>query len=274
MKRQNQSGIRARVAALAALSLALVTFSAAAEDLGSILDKNENMPRPAASVAEMRMVITNKAGQSRTREIQAWTAYAEGEYNKQMMVFTAPADVRDTRFLTIDWKDAAKPDEQAIYIPALRKVRTIGASGGDSKTGAFLGSDFSYADIGTLDRSDFTVTLIGEETLGGVKCWKIQYDATGDKTIEKYGYGRVIRWINEDNYTSRQSEFYDRGGKAVKRLEITGTELVDGKYWQFKAMRMNNLESGGNTLWEFTKSQNLAQADEKYFTLRFLERGR
>ena len=50
--------------------------------------------------------------------------------------------------------------------------------------------------------------------------------------------------------------------------------LVDGKYWQFKAMRMNNLESGGNTLWEFTKSQNLAQADEKYFTLRFLERGR
>ena len=88
MKRQNQSGIRARVAALAALSLALVTFSAAAEDLGSILDKNENMPRPAASVAEMRMVITNKAGQSRTREIQAWTAYAEGVITSYSIHYT------------------------------------------------------------------------------------------------------------------------------------------------------------------------------------------
>jgi len=222
----------------------------------------------------MRMVITNKAGQSRTREIDAWTAYEEGVYNKQMMVFTAPADVRDTRFLTIDWKDAAKADEQAIYIPALRKVRTIGASGGDSKTGAFLGSDFSYADIGNLDRADFTVRLLGEETVDGAKCWKIEYVATGDATVEKYGYGKVIRWIAQENHTSRRSEFYDRSLKAVKRLEITGTALVDGKYWQFGKMQMFNLESGGNTVWEFTESKNLAQADDKYFTLRFLERGR
>lgn len=266
--------MNARKIAIALAALMAGGFTLAAEDLSAILDKNENMPRPAASVAKMKMIITNKAGQSRTREIDAWTAYAEGEYNKQMMVFTAPADVRDTRFLTVDWKDPAKADEQAIYIPALRKVRTIGTSGGDSKTGAFLGSDFSFADIGTLDRSDFDVKLLGEETLAGAPCWKVEYAAKGESAIEKYGYGRVIRWIDQGNYTSRQSEFYDRSGKAVKRLEITGTELVDGKYWQFRKMQMFNLATGGNTVWEFTESKNLPQAEERYFTLRFLERGR
>lgn len=260
--------------ALTFLAATLAALSLGAQDLESILAKNENMPRPAASVAKMRMIITNKAGQSRTREIDAWTAYDEGQYNKQMMVFTAPADVRDTRFLTIDWKDPSKADEQAIYIPALRKVRTIGTSGGDSKTGAFLGSDFSFADIGTLDRADFNVKLLGEESVEGTKCWKLEYTAKGDAALEKYGYGKVVRWIDQGNYTSLRSEFYDRALKAVKRLEITGTALVDGTYWQFKKMQMFNLESGGNTVWEFTESKNLPQAEDKYFTLRFLERGR
>lgn len=268
MKATKKTAVFACLLALAGSSLLQ------AQSVDEILDKNENMSRPPASAATMRMVITNKAGQSRTREITAWTAYAEGEYNKQMMIFTAPADVRDTRFLTIDWKDPAKADEQAIYIPALRKVRTIGTSGGDSKTGAFLGSDFSYADIGTLDRNDFTVQLIGSETIGGIDCMKLEFTAKDSKTIDKYGYGKVIRWIDAASGTSRQSEFYDRSGKAVKRLEITGTELVDGKYWQFKKMQMFNLVSGGNTVWEFVTSENLSAADEKYFTMRFLERGR
>lgn len=245
-----------------------------AQDLGAILDRNENMPRPPASTAEMRMIITNRAGQSRTRVITAYTQYLDGVYNKQILIFTAPADVRDTRFLTIDWDDGKKPDEQAIYLPALRKIRTIGASGGDSKTGAFLGSDFSYADIGSLDRSAFNVRLLGEETVAGEKCWKVEYTAKGPETIANWGYSKVIRWISEADSTSRQSEFYDRSGKPVKRLEITGMELVDGKYYQFKKMQMFNLVSGGNTVWEFTASKNLPSIEDSYFTLRFLERGR
>lgn len=249
-------------------------LAAGAQDIEALLEKNENMPRPPASQAEMRMVITNKAGQSRTREISAWTQTKDGEFNKQMMTFTAPADVRDTRFLTVDWKDPAKADEQAIYIPALRKVRTIGAAGGDSKTGAFLGSDFSFADIGSLDRKYFDAKFAGKDTLGGVSCVKIEFTAKGNDAISNYGYSKVVKWLDEVNATSRQTEFYDKNGKLVKRLVVSGTELVDGKYWQFKKMQMFNLVSGGNTVWEFTSSKNLPSIADSYFTLRYLERGR
>lgn len=255
-------------------ALMCVALGAFAQDLDAILDKNEDMPRPPASIAEMKMTITNKSGQARTRVISAYTEYVEGVSNKQMMVFTAPADVRDTRFLSIDWKDPAAKDEQAIYMPALRKVRTIGTSGGDSKTGAFLGSDFTYADIGSLDRADFNARLAGDETIDGEACWKVEYTPKTADVAANYGYGKIMRWITKEHCTSRQSEFYDKNGKLVKRLAITGLELVDGKYWQFRKMQMFNLETGGNTAWEFTKTENQSSIDPKYFTIRFLERGR
>ena len=258
--------IAAMVASMAAV--------AGAQDLNALLVKNESQIRPPATEAEMKMVITNKAGQSRIRDIKAYTRMETDGTNKQLLIFLSPADVRDTRFLTIDYATAGKDDEQYIYIPALRKVRTIGSSGGDSKTGAFLGSDFSFADIGTLDRADFSVKALGNDTIDGRTYLKVEYASKGAATIKKYGYGKVVRWIDIDNATSRQSEYYDASGKLIKRLVVNGQHLVDAKYWQFESMEMSNLESGGKTAWVFVKTTTLPSIDEGYFTLRFLERGR
>lgn len=262
---------RTLMAAAFAAALAAVL---PAQDLESLLRRNETQPRPPATEGEMKMVITNKAGQSRVREIKAYTKTEADGTDRQLLVFLAPADVRDTRFLTVDYEAGGKEDEQYIYIPALRKVRSIGTSGGDSKTGAFLGSDFSFADIGTLDRADFAVRALGEDTIEGRRYLKVEYSSKGPATLKKYGYGKVVRWIDAENATSRQSEYYDAGGKLVKRLVVRGQRLVDGKYWQFESMEMSNLETGGKTEWVFVKSVNLPSIDDGYFTLRFLERGR
>lgn len=262
---------RTLMAAAFAAALAAVL---PAQDLESLLKRNESQPRPPATEGEMKMVITNKAGQSRVREIKAYTKTEADGTDRQLLVFLAPADVRDTRFLTVDYEAGGKEDEQYIYIPALRKVRSIGTSGGDSKTGAFLGSDFSFADIGTLDRADFAVRALGEDAIEGRKYLKVEYASKGPATLKKYGYGKVVRWIDAENATSRQSEYYDAGGKLVKRLVVRGQRLVDGKYWQFESMEMSNLETGGKTEWVFVKSVNLPSIDDGYFTLRFLERGR
>lgn len=264
----------AAAAIAAAFAAAAQAQAVSAEDLEALLARNESMPRPPATESEMRMIITNKAGQARKREIKAYSKTEKDGTDRQMLIFLSPADVRDTRFLTVDYEAGGKEDEQYIYIPALRKVRSIGTSGGDSKTGAFLGSDFSYADIGTLDRADFAVKAVGEDTIDGRRYIKVEYASKGPATIKKYGYGKVIRWIDAENATSKQSEYYDASGKLVKRLAVKGQKLVDGKYWQFDSMEMSNLESGGTTAWEFVKSVNLPEISDSYFSLRFLERGR
>ncbi len=258
------------IAALAAAAL----LSAGAQDLASLLARNESLPRPPATEGEMKMIITNKAGQSRVREIKSYSKTEADGTDRQLLVFLSPADVRDTRFLTVDYEEGGKEDEQYIYIPALRKVRTIGTSGGDSKTGAFLGSDFTFADIGTLDRSDFDVKALGEDTIDGRRFVKVEFASKGPATIKKYGYGKVVRWIDAERATTRRSEFYDASGRLVKRLTIDGQRLVDGKYWQFESMEMENLQTGGKTAWVFVATKNLPSIDDAYFTLRYLERGR
>lgn len=260
---------------LAALAfLPAASLSAQAADLDALLRRNENLPRPPATEARMRMTIENKAGQARVREIQAYSKNEADGTMKQTMVFLAPADVRDTRFLTIDYPEGGKADEQYIYMPALRKVRTIGTSGGDSKTGAFLGSDFTFADIGTLDRSDFSVRALGEEEIDGRIHVKVEYAPKDAAAIKKYGYGKILRWIDKERATSRRCDYYDAEGKLAKRLSVQGQEQVDGKYWQFKSMKMENLATGGATTWEFTESTNLPSIDDKFFAVRYIERGR
>ncbi len=245
-----------------------------AQTVDQILDKTEGQARPPASRADMKLIITNKAGQSRVREIEAWSATAANGDNKQILLFKAPADVKDTRFLTVSYDDPAKKDEQYIYIPALRKVRTIGTSGGEeSKTGSFLGTDFTFADLGTLERADFNVALEGTDKIEGADHYRILYTAKSPEVIKTYGYSKVVRWINSNNSTTRRSEFWDASGKLVKRSEILGQKQVEG-FWQFDKIVMNNLETGGTSTWEFTKNTILPSVDEKYFTLRYLERGR
>ncbi len=256
--------------------IALVAFAlpAFSQDLTALLDKNENQPRPPATEGQMQMIIQNQAGQQRIREITAYTRIDASGDQYQTLVFTAPADVRNTRFLTIDYENEAQDDEQYIFIPALRRVRTIGTSGGESKTGAFLGSDFTYADLGSLDRSNFNARIIGDDSIDGEDFYIVEFTAKDDEVISNYGYSKVVRWIHKENATSRQSEYYDADGNLIKRLVVYGQHLVDGQYWQFERMEMSNLETGGKTIWAFTQTNILPSIDQRYFTLRFLERGR
>lgn len=260
------------IIAIAGLIMAGFSTGLGAQDLGTILSKNRDNPRPPASKADMKLIIVNKAGQARERVIEAWST-DDATMTRQLLEFQAPADVKGTRFLTISYDDPSKSDEQYFYSPALRKVRQIGSSGGDSKTGAFLGSDFTFADLGSLEDKDYPAKLLGKEEVGGTEYFKIEFTASSPAVIKNYGYSKVVRWINASNFTSWQSEYYDAAGKAVKRSVIEGQKQVDG-FWQFDRIIMNNLESGGKSIWEFTKSTNLKTIDEKYFGQRYLERGR
>ena len=74
----------------------------------------------------------------------------------------------DTGFLTYDYDDPVRDDDQWLYLPALKKTKRIAT--GD-KSGSFMGSDFSYADLTSreLDRYDFR--LMKQAEVNGVAVW-------------------------------------------------------------------------------------------------------
>ena len=94
-------------------------------------------------VADMSMVLIDKNGDTRTRAIRSFDK-DKGEDNQRIMFFLSPADVKDTAFLTYDYDEYEKDDDQWLYLPALRKSKRIASS---DKSGSFMGSDFSYSDM-------------------------------------------------------------------------------------------------------------------------------
>ncbi|GAG95209.1 unnamed protein product, partial [marine sediment metagenome] len=74
----------------------------------------------ADSKAAMKMILRNRQGETSEREIRSRTLEVQGDGDKSMTIFDRPADIRNTAFLS--YTHAIKPDDQWLYLPALKRV--------------------------------------------------------------------------------------------------------------------------------------------------------
>ncbi|MCZ6643693.1 MAG: MMPL family transporter, partial [Gammaproteobacteria bacterium] len=73
---------------------------------------------------DLRIELTDRRGKIRLQETRGFRRYF-GEEKRTVIFYRAPANIRDTAFLTYDYPDAEVDDDQWLYLPALRKVRRI-----------------------------------------------------------------------------------------------------------------------------------------------------
>ncbi len=67
--------------------------------------------------SDMIMVLIDKKGKERVRKIHSFSKDI-GEDTHRIMFFLHPPDVKDTGFLTYDYDDSAKDDDQWLYLHA------------------------------------------------------------------------------------------------------------------------------------------------------------
>ncbi|MDZ7774254.1 MAG: outer membrane lipoprotein-sorting protein [Bacteroidales bacterium] len=128
------------------LLLLLIPFMSNAQDLSGkeIIKKVYYRDDGDDRHGKLTMTLINSRGNQRIREIKQFDKDF-GEEDKKIMFFISPADVRNTSFMNWSYDDPAKDDDQWIYLPALGKVKRISS---DSKDDYFMGSDFTYDDLG------------------------------------------------------------------------------------------------------------------------------
>ncbi|MCK5760788.1 MAG: outer membrane lipoprotein-sorting protein, partial [Candidatus Delongbacteria bacterium] len=111
---------------------------------------------------KLKMTLINKSGNERVRELKQFIKDF-GHVEKKIMYFIKPADVKNTSFMNWSYTDD-KADDQWIYLPALKKVKRISS---DSKSDYFMGSDFTYDDLGDRKPSDDIHKILREEKFNG-----------------------------------------------------------------------------------------------------------
>jgi hypothetical protein len=142
------------------ISIAILLASASllfAEDGREIMQKVKDRPDGETRSSSMEMKLINKNGSTRVRKISSF-AMDVGADVKTIMFFQYPNDVKGTGFLTYNYDDINKEDDKWLYLPAMKKTRRI--SGKSSKTDYFMGSDFTYDDIGKRNVDEDTHKLL------------------------------------------------------------------------------------------------------------------
>ena len=256
---------RTILTSLAALAFAATAFAQTGKE---IAQRVKDRPDGDTRKTEMVMKLINKRGSVRERKLISYSI-DEGKNKKDrksMMFYSYPGDVKGTGFLTWDYDQVGKDDDKWLYLPAMKKTRRI--SGSSAKKDYFMGSDFTYDDMGSRNVDEDTHNLIGEETVDGHKCWKLESMPKDSRDI----YSKKIAWIRQDCLIPVKVEFYDKMNNLHRRLEMSNIEKVDG-FWVAKKMQMTNVQTEHQTVLEFINPKYNVPLEEAKFNVTVLEKG-
>ena len=224
------------------------------------------------SIYDMEMVLLDKKGKKRVRKIKSYGLEKLGA-SKSLMFFISPSDVRNTGFLTFDYKESGKEDDQWMYLPALKKTKRI-ASG--DKSGSFMGSDLNSSDMTSPDLDKYDYTLMKEVEVKGNKVWQIKAVPKTRDEAKKSGYSKSIIFIRQDNYVMIRAVRWLYKKKRYKYLDIKKLEKIDG-IWVSSEMHITT-KFGKKTIHKTIlkrKNARFNQEDvtERIFSIRNLEKG-
>lgn len=230
-----------------------------------IMQKAKDLPDGDTRYAEMELTLIKKNGDKRVRKVTSWSI-DEGKDKKTLMFFTYPGDVSGTGFLTWDYDEIGKDDDKWLYLPAMKKTRRI--SGSSSKTDYFMGTDFTYNDMGSRNVDEDEHKLLREEERDGQKCWVIESVPVDKHEI----YSRKVTWIRQDCCVPVYVEFYDKLDKLHRALTISQISQVQG-IWTKQRMEMKNVQTGHSTVISVLNPQYDLKVDKSMFTVAKLEKG-
>lgn len=220
---------------------------------------------------DMEMILIDKRGKKRERMIR-FMSRDVGEDTQSIMFFLSPAPVKDTGFLTYDYDSPDKDDDQWLFLPALKKTKRIAT--GD-KSGSFMGSDFSYADMTNRDLDRYDYKLLQEDEVAGHPVWIIEAIPNTDDEIEETGYTKSILFVRQDNYVVVRAKSWLKKGKRLKYLDVKSLELIDG-IWVATETHMTTKKAKTTLHKTILKAHNVRfdqDHAEDLFTVRTLERG-
>ena len=246
--------------------LVVATSIIAQEQLSGleIIQKVYDRPTGNDQEAMLTMTLINSRGDQRVREIKQFIKDF-GEEEKKIMFFMSPADVRNTSFMNWSYDEAGRDDDQWIYLPALKKVKRISS---DSKSDSFMGSDFTYDDLGDRHPSADDHKLLRREKLNGEDCYVVE----SIPKEEEYMYSRTVTWIIKDKWIGLKKEFYDEDDEFLKTLTVKKYDKIKD-YWIILHSQMHNIQKDHTTdmLLENLKV-DIGVPDSK-FTERMMKRG-
>ena len=242
-----------------AASVALSTPTGAQNDARAIVAEAQRRAEAKSQRYEGLLQVLDAKGKVADKR---WTFMRLGSHGKSKAVlrFAAPPEVKGVTLLIINHPD--RSSDQWMWTPALQRERRIALQ---DRSTRFFGTDFSFEDLEERDVNQYDYRLIGEETIDGAPCWRIESMPTQRKISQ---YTRSEVWIRKDYYALAQVENYIKT-EIVRRLKHGDFVQVQG-IWTGRRLEMNDLRRKSRTILTMEKLEYNVPLKEEDFTLQAL----
>jgi len=214
------------------------------------------------SKSDMYMTLINANNQKRKRTMNMIVLEKKGG-DKSLMTFISPPDVKGTKFLS--YSHIEKDDDQWLYLPALKRIKRIASK---NKSGSFMGSEFSYEDLGSFDVEKYSYK--GAAKVSTYKGKKV-YVGERIPLTSNTGYTKQISWTGVKTFLTLKVEYYDRKKELLKTAYFDDYKKISG-IWRVGKMHMINHQNDKQTilLWKNETIKNGLK--EKSFHKRVLKK--
>jgi outer membrane lipoprotein-sorting protein len=210
-----------------------------------------------SETAEMQMIIYNSSGATRKRTIQSYS-FNQNDNSKSLLIFKDPANVQGTAFLNVS---EGNDEMQKLYLPALGRIQTISAA---QKSDRFMGSDFTYEDLGDQNPDDYTFSLEAETDTAFV----LYAEKEGSTQYDHFRF-----YIHPEMYTPTRVEYYNEDDEMIKKLVAQDFEKLGDQLWQPSQMTMYDLKNNRRTELIWQDRDTGTSIPQWRFTERGLRRG-
>jgi hypothetical protein len=192
------------------------------------------------SRAALRMKLYDRRGRVRERALSMLTLKGKTDAGDRLLIrFTYPNDIRGTGFLV--WEHPQSEDERFLYLPSLGRVRRIA---GSEAQDSFVGSDFSFEDIGGREFDDYAYAFDGAD--GESATWtgpdgkpRPAYRLESKRKDASVEFPRVVSLVLKDAFVVVQADIFNRRNERQKQYTVQRLDAVQ-TIWTVLASTMTN----------------------------------
>lgn len=212
---------------------------------------------------QVQMFLESAQGLSAERKLRIWIRERPDETIQMLCVVDWPADVRGTAVLSHQSMQGA--DQQWLFLPELGRVRRLA---GGTRSGAFMGSEFTYADLSGDLISGADPVYSGDEQVDGVDCHVLVY--TFDRQTQPVYKAQKV-WVDQVSFVVRQIAYLDRHDTIVKTLALKNYTVSEQARFRFaRTLLMTNRRNGNTTRLEWLNPVFGETLPDRLFEARFL----
>lgn len=246
--------------------LFLNAYAKSAEEKG--LEIAKEMQRKSegflGETSKMKMTLITAYGEKIERMMSGKVLEIKDDGDWSLSEFLTPKDVSGTKMLTKAYKD--KSDMQWLYLPSIRRVKRISSS---SRFSSFMGSEFSYEDLGSQEIEKYNFKLMREEKIDTEDVWVLSRQSK-----EKSGYSKQLLYVTKADYKTVKVEYFDRRGELLKVSTQDQFKTYKAQNKTFiKANRiwMKNVQTKKESIFEWVDRKIGVELKESDFSKRALK---